>query len=111
MEVIEHLLLPRLLLASAFQALRAGGVFVLSTPFHGYWKNLALAVTNKFDDHWHPLRDFGHVKFFSKKTLSNLFMEQGLQVDRILALGRVPPLARSMIVEAVKPASAGQRGR
>lgn len=103
-EVIEHLLLPRFLLKSAVQALRVGGVFVLSTPFHGYWKNLALAVVNKFDYHWHPLRDFGHVKFFSKKTLATLFQEQGLQVQRILTVGGVPALARGMIVEAVKAA-------
>jgi 2-polyprenyl-6-hydroxyphenyl methylase/3-demethylubiquinone-9 3-methyltransferase len=102
-EVIEHLLLPRFLIESAVRALRMGGVFVLSTPFHGYWKNLALALTNKFDSHWHPMRDFGHVKFFSKKTLSALLRERELQVRRIHTVGRVPPLARNMVLEAVKP--------
>jgi 2-polyprenyl-6-hydroxyphenyl methylase/3-demethylubiquinone-9 3-methyltransferase len=103
MEVIEHLLLPRILVKNALLALRPGGLFVLSTPFHGYWKNLALAIVNKFDDHWHPLRDFGHVKFFSKKTLFSLFREHGLKVERFLPLGRVPVFARSMIIAARKP--------
>ncbi len=102
-EVIEHLLLPRLLLKNAFSALRPGGMLILSTPFHGYWKNLALAVTNKFDDHWHPMRDFGHVKFFSRKTLSALLQEQGFTIQEFSRVGRLPAFACHMIVAAGKP--------
>ncbi len=105
LEVIEHLLLPRTLLANALQALRPGGLFVLSTPYHGYWKNLALALTNKFDQHWHPLRDFGHVKFFSKRTLLQLLREAGFEIQAVLRLGRVPFLACSMLVAATAPGS------
>jgi 2-polyprenyl-6-hydroxyphenyl methylase/3-demethylubiquinone-9 3-methyltransferase len=102
LEVIEHLLLPRVLLNSAMQAMRPGGVFILSAPFHGYWKNLALAVTNKFDDHWHPLRDYGHIKFFSRRTLLQLFDECGFAVKAFLPVGRMRLLACSMIVAAQK---------
>ena len=98
-EVIEHLLLPRLLLQRVKEALRPGGVFILTTPYHGYLKNLALALTNKFDNHWHPLRDYGHVKFFSRATLSQLFAEQDLQVERFARVGRIPALAKSMILQ------------
>ncbi len=102
LEVIEHLLLPRTLLANALRALRPGSVFILSTPFHGYWKNLALAITNKYDDHWHPLRDFGHVKFFSKRTLLQLMAESGFETQAWLTAGRMPPLACSMLVAATR---------
>jgi len=102
-EVIEHLLLPRLLLSSALSALKPGGLLIVTTPFHGYWKNLALALTGSFDEHWHPLRDYGHVKFFSKNTLSALFREQGLELEFIQGVGRVPVLARSMIIAGRKP--------
>ncbi len=101
-EVIEHLLLPRILLRSASEALRPGGLFILSTPYHGYLKNLALALTNGFDKHWHPLRDFGHIKFFSKQTLLALFDECGFEVTTFLRVGRIPPLACSMVVAARK---------
>jgi 2-polyprenyl-6-hydroxyphenyl methylase/3-demethylubiquinone-9 3-methyltransferase len=37
---------------------------VISTPFHGYWKNIALAVSGKFDDHFTALWNGGHIKFF-----------------------------------------------
>jgi 2-polyprenyl-3-methyl-5-hydroxy-6-metoxy-1,4-benzoquinol methylase len=102
-EVIEHLLLPRLLLRSALAALKPGGLLIVTTPFHGYWKNLALALTGSFDNHWHPLRDYGHVKFFSKNTLSALFHEQGLEMAFFQGVGRIPVLAKSMIIAGRKP--------
>lgn len=103
-EVIEHLLLPRKLLMNAWAALRPGGLFVLTTPYHGYWKNLAIALTNKFDQHWHPLRDFGHIKFFSKKTIILLFREFGFCNIQFQTVGRIPFLARSMIISGTKSA-------
>lgn len=102
-EVIEHLLLPRKLMGNAFRALKPGGIFVASTPYHGYWKNLMLAMTNKFDDHWHPLRDYGHVKFFSRRTLTALFAETGFQNIGFITAGRIPALACSMLVCGTKP--------
>jgi 2-polyprenyl-3-methyl-5-hydroxy-6-metoxy-1,4-benzoquinol methylase len=100
-EVIEHLLLPRAIFQRAREALRPGGVLVVTTPYHGYIKNLLLALTNRFDAHWHPLRDYGHVKFFSRATLTRLFEEQGFAVKQVQRLGRIPPLAKSMLVQGV----------
>lgn len=97
-EVIEHLLLPRELFQRAKEALKPGGELILSTPYHGYLKNLALALVNKFDSHWHPCRDYGHVKFFSVATLTQLFEEQGFKVLDVKRIGRVPSFACSMIV-------------
>lgn len=102
-EVIEHLLLPRKLIENASQALRSGGVFILSTPYHGYLKNLVLALTDSFDGHWHPLRDYGHVKFFSRKTITLLFQEFGFQNICFETVGRIPVFAKSMIVSGIKP--------
>lgn len=99
-EVIEHLLLPRQLFERAREGLKPGGWLLVTTPYHGYWKNLALAVFNQFDSHWHPLRDFGHVKFFSATTLKALFEEQGFVVRNEQRLGRIPPLACSILVVA-----------
>lgn len=101
-EVIEHVLLPRKLMQNAMQALRPGGLLILSTPYHGYWKNIALAITNSFDAHWHPLRDYGHVKFFSKQTFTQLFEEYALEKIQYQTVGRIPPLANSMIISGLK---------
>lgn len=97
-EVIEHLWFPRALFQRAAEVLKPDGVLMITTPFHGYLKNLALAVTNKFDDHWHPYEDYGHVKFFSQKTLTAMAREQGFRVTHFGRVGRVPVLAKSMIV-------------
>lgn len=103
-EVIEHLLLPRRLMAAATAALRPGGALVITTPYHGYLKNLAIAMTGKFDEHWAPLRDYGHVKFFSRRTLTQLFAEFGYDDIGFRTAGRIPVLAKSMIVTGIKPA-------
>lgn len=51
-EVIEHLLLPRNLFHRAKEATQGNrGFLVVSTPYHGYLKNLAIALCNKFDVH------------------------------------------------------------
>lgn len=97
-EVIEHLWFPRELFQRAKEVLKPHGVLMITTPFHGYWKNLALALTNKFDHHWHPWEDFGHVKFFSKKTLTAIANEQGFRVTEFRRVGRIPFLAKSMIL-------------
>ncbi len=99
-EVIEHLFRPRALLDRAKEALKPGGYIIVTAPYHGYWKNLALALTGKFDEHWHPLRDYGHIKFFSQQTLSMLLKERGFGIKRWARVGRFPALARSMIVLA-----------
>jgi 2-polyprenyl-6-hydroxyphenyl methylase/3-demethylubiquinone-9 3-methyltransferase len=97
-EVIEHLLLPRMVMHNAQRALRPGGHLIVTTPFHGYAKNLLLALTNGFDGHWHPLRDYGHIKFFSRATLTQLFIESGFSDLRFSTAGRFAPLGKSMVL-------------
>ncbi|HKI45257.1 MAG TPA: class I SAM-dependent methyltransferase [Balneolales bacterium] len=100
LEVIEHLFQPRALFDRAREALGEGGCLIVSTPYHGYLKNIALALFNKFDDHWHPLRDFGHIKFFSRGTLTKCIEECGFQLRGFHRVGRIPALAKSMIATA-----------
>ncbi len=102
-EVIEHLLRPRNLPHFAKQLLRPGGHLIISTPYHGYLKNLVLALTNKWDTHLNPFWDGGHIRFWSRKTLSRLLNEGGFRVVRFIGAGRVPFLWKSMIMAAQKP--------
>lgn len=98
LEVIEHLSEPRVLVRTIRRLLSPGGVAIVSTPYHGYWKNLALALTNRLETHFTALWDGGHVKFWSIRTLTTLFSEQGFQPSRIIRAGRIPCLAKSMII-------------
>ena len=100
LEVVEHVYAPRVF-AKALAALTApDGVAIVSTPYHGYWKNLAMAVTGKLDAHFTALWDHGHIKFWSMQTLGELLREAGFNRVEFQRVGRIPPLAKSMIAIA-----------
>jgi SAM-dependent methyltransferase len=103
-ETIEHLQFPAVLVARAREALRPGGTLIISTPYHGYLKNLALGLTGRWDRHFTTLWDQGHVKFFSKKTLGDLLRREGFEGVRFRGCGRVPWLWMSMVAVCGKPA-------
>jgi SAM-dependent methyltransferase len=98
LEVVEHLFNPHHLVETATTALRAGGIAVVSTPYHGFVKNLALSLTNKWDFHHHPLRVGGHIKFWSESTLSSLFRNGPFRLLEFHGAGRFPFLWKSMVL-------------
>lgn len=99
-EVIEHLFSPDLLPQFAARVLKPGGYLVITTPYHGYLKNLALAVTGKWDSHLTPLWEGGHIKFFSRATLGELLRRNGFEVVAFHGVGRAPWLWKSMLLVA-----------
>jgi 2-polyprenyl-3-methyl-5-hydroxy-6-metoxy-1,4-benzoquinol methylase len=99
-EVIEHLFSPHLLPIYAAGTLRNGGYLVLTTPFHGYWKNLALSLLDKWDLHHTALWHGGHIKFWSRRTLTQLVERHGFRVVHFTGVGRVPHLWKSMVLVA-----------
>jgi len=103
LEVIEHLYDPRSFLAGCFAATKSGGQFICSTPYHGYLKNLMISMVNGWDKHLPPGDDGGHIKFFSRKSLSALLTEAGFQNLHFRGLGRAPYLWKSMILSGTKP--------
>lgn len=96
-EVIEHLFYPRELARAAKTCLKPNGRLILTTPYHGYFKNLALAVSGKMDHHFHALWDGGHIKFFSVKTLSTLLETESYTDINFKFAGRFPYLWKSML--------------
>lgn len=100
LEVVEHVYDPRRLVACIRDLLEPDGWAIMSTPYHGYWKNLALALAGKLDAHFTALWDNGHIKFWSRRTLGQLLDEAGLDAVRFAHAGRVAPFAKSMIVLA-----------
>jgi len=104
-EVIEHLYSPRPYAHGCFQALRPGGRFICTTPYHGYFKNLVLALFNKWDRHADPLWDGGHIKLWSHRTLSKLLTEAGFTGLQFRGAGRFPLLWMTMVAVADRPAT------
>lgn len=103
LEVVEHVYFPRQYAATLFSLLEPGGTAIVSTPYHSYWKNLAIALTGKMDAHFTALWDHGHIKFWSVKTLGELLRAAGFRDIRFERVGRIPALAKSMIAIAHKP--------
>jgi 2-polyprenyl-3-methyl-5-hydroxy-6-metoxy-1,4-benzoquinol methylase len=103
-DLIDHLPLPRRLVQAALLALKPGGLLIVTSAYHGYVKNLALALTGKLDSHLDPLRDHGRVKFFSRASLLALLGEFGLSNVRFQSVGSFPLLARAMLASASAPA-------
>ena len=99
-EVVEHLFAPRQLPAYAATVLKPGGLLIISTPHHGYLKNLALSVFDKWDHHHTALWEGGHIKFFSRATLTRLLADGGFEVIDFQGVGRLPWLWKSMVLVA-----------
>ena len=66
-------------------------------------KNPVLALTGRMDGYFTALRDHGHIKFWSVRTSTELLDEAGLKVSEVHRLGRVPQLAKSMVVVVEAP--------
>jgi len=65
-EVIERLYSPKKYLENINRWLKPGGYLATITPYHGYLKNLAIALINGFDFRFNPLweRERGKFRLF-----------------------------------------------
>jgi 2-polyprenyl-3-methyl-5-hydroxy-6-metoxy-1,4-benzoquinol methylase len=101
LEVVEHVYFPHRLARTLLELCEPGARAIVSTPYHGYCKNLALSlVPGAWDRHHDPLSDHGHIKFWSKRTLRALLLQAGFKVARFNRVGRIPALAKSMVAVA-----------
>lgn len=96
-EVIEHLLYPRELIRAAKKCLKPSGRLIITTPYHGYLKNIVLALSGKMAQHFTALWDGGHVKFFSVATMTALLESEGFTDLKFNFSGRVTYLWKSML--------------
>ena len=96
-EVIEHLYYPQRFVNNMWSIIRLGGYILLTTPYHGYIKNLALSVFNQWDKHHTSNLEGGHIKFFSERTLKNLLIVEGFDEIAFNNTGRMPWLWKSIL--------------
>jgi 2-polyprenyl-3-methyl-5-hydroxy-6-metoxy-1,4-benzoquinol methylase len=101
-EVIEHVFYPRELPRFAHKKLKTGGILLVSTPYHGWLKNVAISVLGGWDKHHTVFWDGGHIKFWSRATLSQLLEEEGFEVIGFHGCGRGPYVWESMLLAARK---------
>ena len=103
LEVIAFMYDPRGFLEALREGLRPGGTLILSTAYHGYWKNLGIALAGKWDPHFGTVVDGGPIKFWSRATLTALLEEAGFKVKHFAGCGRLPYLWKSMVITAERP--------
>ena len=96
-EVIEHLFYPRELVRSAKKCLKPNGRLIMTTPYHGYLKNLVLAATGEMDKHFTTLWDGGHIKFFSVASMTAMLKTEDYTDIKFKFAGRLPYLWKSML--------------
>lgn len=101
-DVIEHLYRPANLLEAAARLMKPGALLIVGTPYHGYVKNLVLALAGKMDAHFSVLHDGGHIKFFSVKTLTQLIENHSFTNVDFEFYGRMAFLWKNMICIARK---------
>jgi 2-polyprenyl-3-methyl-5-hydroxy-6-metoxy-1,4-benzoquinol methylase len=97
-EVIEHLINPKLYAKRFYDLLEPGGMGIISTPYHGWIKNVVISISGKWDSHHDVLWDGGHVKFFSVSKLTELLRQAGFAINSVERVGRIPPVAKSIVM-------------
>ena len=94
-EVIEHVYDVHAIFAEFARLLRVGGRLILTTPYHGWLKNL-LVITFGFDRHFDV--EWPHIRFWTKRSLTKIAGAHGLKPVTWDSVGRIPCLAKSFFV-------------
>ena len=102
-EVIAHCYTPSSELQRLYACLRPGGTLILSTPYHGYIKNLVMAATGRLERHLDTLWSGAHVHYFTIASISKLLKQAGFRDIEVERAGRIAPLAKSMVLTCSKP--------
>lgn len=96
-EIIAHLFSPQRFLANMRGNLAENGRIIVTAPYHGYVKNVALSVSGQLDKHFEVYFEGGHIKFFSRRSLDAMFTAAGFRRPSVRYAGRVPLLWKSMV--------------
>jgi len=93
---IEHVYNTEFTFREFARVLKPGGKGIITTPYHGFFKNLAIILTNNFDLSFDPIAP--HIRFFTKSSISKCLNKVGLKPIKYDYFGRFYPLSRGMLI-------------
>jgi SAM-dependent methyltransferase len=96
-EVLEHVADGAHLLQEARRVLRRDGRLLVTVPYHGRVKAVAIALA-RFDAHFDPQGQ--HLRFFTRASLGASLRAAGFEPDTIATAGGVPLLRESLVARA-----------
>lgn len=102
-EVIAHCFDADAVLEKLNAVLAPGGILILSTPYHGYWKLLAMALTGRLEQHLDTEWAGAYVHYFTPRSITKRLLRAGFEDLCIETVGRISPFAKVMIVTCRKP--------
>ena len=94
-EVIEHLFDVGGYLTCINRLLKPGGRYILTTPYHGFLKNVMVDLLN-YQKHYDPLGQ--HIRFFDRKGLESALRQFGFEPLVWTGYGRPWPFWKSFFV-------------
>ncbi len=97
-EVIAHLYDPAIVFQSSKNILKENSRLIIITPYHGYLKNLLMAIFNLWPKHLSPNWLGGVIKFFDLNSISKLAQENGFSIIEISTIGRCKPVAKNIFL-------------
>jgi SAM-dependent methyltransferase len=98
-EVLEHVPDTVGLLTEVRRVLRRGGRLLLTVPDHGRLKRTLLALA-RYESHYDPLGQ--HLRFYTRRSLSEALRATGFADVRLSALGGPPLLRQAIVARAVR---------
>jgi len=98
-EVIEHLFDVHGFIKEIHRVLVDDGLFLITTPYHGWIKNL-LIITMNFEGHFAV--NGGHIRFFTRRSMTDCLNAGGFVEIEFGGIGRKWPVWKSMFVVARK---------
>ncbi len=98
-EVLEHVADGAHLLQEARRVLRPGGRVLVTVPYHGRVKAVAIALA-RFDAHFDPRGQ--HLRFFTRATLGEALRAAGFEAPDVSTAGGPPLFRESLVARAVR---------
>jgi ubiquinone/menaquinone biosynthesis C-methylase UbiE len=95
--VLEHVLDTQTLLSEIRRVLAPRGLLLLTVPYHGRLKNLAIAL-GSFERHYDPLEPV--VRFYTRRSLRDLLDAFGFAEVDVEARGGRPFLRETLVAKA-----------